>query len=137
MHQPIHVSTSAPSPDFAGLGSNTMPAMDFQFMRGDPQPPSAQTTPSSFPTTFSTQDNQPIVNTSSQPDVPYVPETGQQMNEKSDLVGTPVVGGSSDKMAEQPNNGSFKSQGNGRVGVGWEVIRVGVGWDDYTGDVHV
>ncbi len=116
INQPTHVTTSAPSPDFAGLGSKTLPSMDFQFMQGDPQPSPAQTTPSSFPSTFSNtqQDNQTIDTPPSQPNVPYVPETGQQMNEKSDLVGTPVVGGHSDKV-DQSNNGSFKSQGNDRV----------------------
>ena len=119
--QQIPAPISAPSPDFVGLGSSNMtPSLEFQFMRGDPPTPSAHPTPPSFPSMFNNTDE---TNVSKQGlvggvDGQYVPETGQQMNEKSDLVGSPVVGAlSTDNTTDQSNSATYpsKSQGNGKV----------------------
>lgn len=131
--QSVHVPTSAPSPDFVGLGtSNTVGGgpIEFQFMRGDPQPTavpiaSAQVPPPAFPSTFNSTGETPPIDNPKQSvpkgDGQYVPETGQQMDEKLDLVGNPVVGASSDKTSDQPGNEGRsygnKPQGNNRVSV--------------------
>ena len=120
-----NTASSVPSPDFVGLGSSTLAgSLDFQFMRGDPQPqsqppPTSHVTTPSFTSTFNSGGDKSLAETTPTShevsvDGQYVPETGQQMNDKSDLVGPPVVGSTSDNLGDQ-SNGSFKSQGNGRV----------------------
>ncbi len=117
--QQVPAPISAPSPDFVGLGSSNMtPSLEFQFMRGDPPTPSTHPTQPSFPSMFTEKTN---VTASSKQDLgggvdgQYVPETGQQMNEKSDLVGSPVVGALS--TDDQSNGATYpsKPQGNGKV----------------------